>query len=342
MRFGINGLGRIGRAVLRQSWERAKHVVVHINDSNEDLESLAYLIRHDSINGKFAARVTVAANRQLIIEEAGQRWEIAITCDTAIANVDWSKMHCVIDSSGSEPNALVARDVNAPHVIVTHTFPRADFTVVFGVNDALLDPARQRVISSSICDASALAPILTAIACEYPIEHCFVTTLHPWLSYQNILDGPVRAVGHPKLWEGYYALGRASVGAVIPKPTSVGPVLESLIPSLQRRITSFSYRIPTAVVASADVSLVFSNPVNADWIQDLLQSLDNRLIRCTDEMLVSTDYRGETASAVVDLRFLQVRDRHYAKLLLWYDNEWGYAARLMDLLDRISDEIRHS
>jgi glyceraldehyde 3-phosphate dehydrogenase len=253
--------------------------------------------------------------------------------------VGWSDTDCVIDSSGVEGNALSYRDIkgDAPsHVIVTHTFAEADFTLVFGVNEELFDPSQHRIISSSICDAGAIAPVLKQISDRYGLNQCFITTLHPWLPYQNITDGPICSEAYPKLWHGYYPLGRASVGALIPKPTTVGQVLESLIPVMKGRISSMSYRAPTSVVASADISIVTSSSVNTQHLRALLISLNGSLVRCSNEMLVSVDYKGETASAIIDLRWLEVLNEHYVKLVLWYDNEWGYSARVIDILDLLS------
>jgi glyceraldehyde 3-phosphate dehydrogenase len=221
-------------------------------------------------------------------------------------------------------------------VLITHTFGDSDFTIVFGVNEDSFNPSRHRVISTSICDASAIAPVLKVISDECGLELCFVTTLHPWLSYQNIMDGPVRSEANPGISYGYYPLGRASTASIIPKPTTVGNVLQSLIPPLKNRIFAMSYRVPTSVVASADISLVTTRAITPEHLRSLLRSIDQRLIRCSNDLLVSIDFQGETASGVVDLRWLEVREEHFIKLVMWYDNEWGYSARVIDLLDRIA------
>jgi glyceraldehyde 3-phosphate dehydrogenase len=336
LKVGLNGLGRIGRNVLRRLWETRKHTCVHINDLNQDIENIAYLILHDSVLGRFPGQVAVSGARQITLESGRERWQIQVSHQPVIKNVDWSGVDCVIDASGVEANALLARELNGPgHVIVTHSFAEADITLVFGVNDELFDPSRHRVISSSICDAIAIAPVLKRVSDECGVDHVFVTTMHPWLSYQNIMDGPVRCEADPRSTYTYYPLGRASVGALIPKPTTVGKVLESVVPALSNRVHSFSYRIPTAVVASADISLITSSPVDQRRLEAMLLSLNERLVRCSREMLISVDYEGETASAVVDQRWLEVRDERYVKIVLWYDNEFGYSARVVDILELI-------
>ena len=336
MKVGINGLGRIGRNVLRRLWETRMHRCVHINDLNPDIENIAYLILHDSVLGRFPGHVRVSGPRQINLESGRERWQIQVSNQPVIKNVDWSGVACVIDSSGVEANALAARDLNGPgHVIVTHSFTEADLTLVFGVNEKAFDPSRHRVISSSICDAIAIAPVLKAVSDQCGVEQVFITTMHPWLSYQNLMDGPSRSDANPSSTYAYYPLGRASVGALIPKPTTVGKVLESVVPALKNRVLSFSYRVPTAVVASADISLVTSCAVDTRRLETMLLSLNERLVRCSNEMLISVDYEGETASAVVDQRWLEVRDERYVKLVLWYDNEFGYSSRVVDILDLI-------
>lgn len=338
IKVGINGLGRIGRSILRQLWERHTHVCSHINDINGDVENIAYLILHDSVYGRFPGHVEVTGDRQITLQGDSRHWDILVSNHEVINDVDWSGTKCVIECSGREGNAQAAREIKADelsHVIVTHTFEGADFTLVFGVNEGFFDPTHHRIISSSICDASAIAPVLKTISDRCGLSQCFVTTLHPWLSYQNLVDGPVHSEAYRQRTYRYYPLGRASIGALIPKPTTVGGVLESLIPALKGRIIALSYRVPTAVVASADISLVTSVPTNAGSVNALLASLDECLIRRSQEMLVSVDYERENASAVIDMRWLEVRDEHFIKLVLWYDNEWGYSARVVDILDRI-------
>jgi glyceraldehyde 3-phosphate dehydrogenase len=340
MRVGINGLGRVGRAVLRNLWARDTHVCAHVNDLNSDVENLAYLIRHDSTYGRFPGRVTSAPGR-VTLEDGARRWELRVTNDPSIQDVAWpgSQTDVVVESSGVDSNARQGREVvgrgAATHVVVTNTYYEADFTLVQGVNEREFDPDKHRVVSSSICDTNAIAPVLKLVGDAFGIEQCFLTTLHPWLAYQNLTDGSVRSQAHPAASFAYYPLGRASVGALIPKPTTAGPVLEFLLPALRNKIVSFSYRVPTATVCSADLSLVTSRPVSAERLGKLFRSCDARIVRCNDDMLISVDYEGEAASAVVDLRWLEVKDERYLKLVLWYDNEWGYANRVIDVVDMI-------
>ena len=338
MKIGINGLGRIGRVILRQMWECKTHICSHINDINCDIENIAYLIRHDSIWGKFPGRVNVNAPGSLSLQANGKRWDIQITNESAMKDVDWSDAQCLIDCSGQDSNALGAALIDSDvisHVLITHTFGESDFTNVFGVNQELFNPSRHRIISTSICDACAIAPVLKIISDECGVEQCFVTTLHPWLSYQNVMDGPVRSEASPRTAHGYYPLGRSSTASLIPKPTTVGDVLESLISALKGRIFALSYRVPTAVVASADISIVTKRAITAERLRSLLSSINQKVIRCSNDLLVSIDYQGETVSGVIDLRWLELHDEHFIKLVIWYDNEWGYSARVLDLLDLI-------
>jgi len=332
MNIGINGFGRIGRAVFRRAWRRQVHTCVHINDVYGDVGNLAYLLQHDTVDGRFEASVKVCGGSRLVVEGERRRWEVGVSAVPIISDIGWARagVDCVVESSGADHNIRTARDVHGVrHIIVTTHDGSADTTVVFGVNDHRFDPAVHRVVATSICDAIAIAPVLRALLTHVQVDHCFVTTLHPWLSYQNVLDGPVRSPSHAS----DYSLGRSSIGALIPKHTTVAEALEDLLPDLRNRITAFSYRVPTAAVCTADLSIVLSSAVDKPCVESMFAAVPGGVLRCSDQPLVSSDFQGESASAVVDLRWLVSRGRH-VKAVLWYDNEVGYAHRVVDLLDR--------
>lgn len=339
MRIGVNGLGRIGRTLLRLLWERGDHEVVHVNDLNADVENLAYLLRYDSNFGRFGGTVEGRASC-LTVRDERRCWTIGCSASDDTREVAWeaSGAELVFEATGTSTNNVGCRHYvggGVRHAVITHTEPRADATVLFGVNEDALDLAAHEVISASICDAVALAPVLKAIHDAFGIEHAFVTTLHPWLSYQNLVDGAVRCRAQPGAFHPDWALGRASPGALIPKSTTAGAAIEGVLPELRGRISSNSYRVPTAVVCYGDVAAVLANPADREHAIRVLGRVSPYL-RLSDEPLVSTDLVADAASGTVDTRWLTVADGRHLKAVVGYDNEWGYCSRLADLVDRIA------
>jgi glyceraldehyde 3-phosphate dehydrogenase len=223
-------------------------------------------------------------------------------------------------------------------VLVTHTCPSADFTLVFGATESAFDPARHRVVSTSICDAAAAAPVLKTLNDAFGIEYGFVTTLHPWLAYQNLMDGPSRSQAFPGHVYSHYALGRASVGALIPKPTTVVSACERVVPEVRGKLKCMSYRVPTPCVSSADLSLQLRASTTEHDVLEAFRALsasqgDRQVVRITDEPLVSVDYLGDPHSCIIDTRWLMLNEGRQLKVVLWYDNEWGYSSRVVDALD---------
>ena len=340
MRIGINGFGRIGRTLARVLWERGRHSVVHVNDLHTDALNLAYLLRNDSNYGRFPA-IVAAAEHRLCVDGDRHGWDIRLSsaADTRRAGWEASGAEVVIEATGTDANQAGCRDYLGGEVgwaIITHTSPRADATVVFGVNGDRLDPARSRVLSTSICDACAMAPIFRVLMDRFGIEHAFLTTLHPWLGYQNLLDGPVRSRSQPGAFFPDFALGRASAGCLIPKSTTAGTAVMELVEGLRGRITSLSYRVPTAAVCYGNIAAVLQRDTSVPEVLAVLQRELPEVVRFYDEPLVSTDLLGEEASAAVDVRWVTVESGRFLGLSAGYDNEWGYCSRVVDLIDRLA------
>lgn len=340
MRIGINGFGRIGRTLARILWRRGRHSVVQVNDLHTDAQNFAYLLRNDSNYGRFPAMVA-AADHRLNVNDEGRGWDIRLSSAADTRQAGWaaSGAEVVIEATGTDANQAGCRDYLGGEVgwaIITHTSPRADATVVFGVNEDRLNPMRSRVLSSSICDACAMAPIFRVLADRFGIEHAFLTTLHPWLGYQNLLDGPVRSRSQPGAFFPDFALGRASAGCLIPKSTTAGAAVADLVEGLRGRISSLSYRVPTAAVCYGNIAAVLHRDTTAPEVLAILRHELPELVRFYDEPLVSTDLLGEEASAAVDVRWVTVEGGRFLGLSAGYDNEWGYCSRVADLIDRLA------
>ena len=345
LRVGINGFGRIGRAVTRILLARRRHRVVHVNDLNPDVQNLAYLMKYDTTYGRLPDAIAADGDAISIGEQ-----RLRVTHTAELAEVDWSGsgVDVVVEATGTSRNehqapAVVERVRGG--VLVTHACPSADYTLVFGATERGFDPARHKVVSTSICDAIAAAPVLRALYDAFGLEYGFITTLHPWLSYQNLMDGPARSQAYPGATYSHYPLGRASVGALIPKPTTVVAACERIVPEVAGLLKCMSYRVPTPCVSSADLSLQLARPATEEAVLEVFRALQasqrgRQVVRITDEPLISVDYLGDEHSCIIDTRWLMLNRGRQLKVVLWYDNEWGYASRVADAIDVIAASDR--
>jgi glyceraldehyde 3-phosphate dehydrogenase len=340
LRIGINGFGRIGRAIARILASRGHHKIVHVNDLNPDLDNLLYLFKYDTTYGRLKHEIRRSENGFIV-----NGMPVQVTRHKGIAEVNWADSGCdlVIEATGVGQNEKDARllTTQGMPVIVTHACPTADYTVVFGVTDAGFDPSRHKLVSTSICDANACAPVLKVLNDNFGVKSGFITTLHPWLSYQNLMDGPSKSQANPDATYSHYVLGRSSVGSLIPKTTTVVSACERVLPELKGLIQCFSYRVPTPVVSTADLSITVERETSVEDIVRAFKAASMRqeiphVYRLTDEPLISVDYLKDEHSAIVDMRWIMVNQGHQVKMVLWYDNEWGYSSRVVDTIDLVA------
>ncbi len=333
-RVGINGFGRIGRAVFRINEKDPRFDIVAVNDINPDPENLVYLLKYDSTYGRLETKLRVVEDR---IE--GCRVPLRTFCEKRMANVPWADLDVdvVIDASGVHENVVSARSCltgSVKKVIVTHSPDEVDRTLILGANEEIYDPETDHVVSASICDANALAPVLRRLNEAYGVKHGFVTTLHPWLSYQNLLDGPAKSQSYPGDIYHHYALGRASLPNLIPKPTTAVSATVRVLPWLEGLVHGFSYRTPTMTVTSANLTAELGKEVGREEVNDLFRKAarENGVFGFCEEPLVSMDYAGTSESVIVDGRWTEVVGDGFVRLVLWYDNEYGYSTRVCDLV----------
>lgn len=348
IRVGINGFGRIGRAVHRILSEKVNCQVVAINDLDPSTANHGYLLKYDSTYGRFPGKVeTVEGDRALYVDEE----KIEMYVEEHVDEVPW-EMHdvdIVIDSSGVYDNVLhghnLIKDQRIKKIIVTHS-PRngIDYTVIFGVNEHLYDSTTHHIISSSICDANAVGPVLSILEEAFGVSHGYITTLHPWLSYQNLSDGTVQSVSSPGHKWGDFSLGRASTNSLIPKGTTLIKALDNVIPKVSSKLQAMSFRTPLAIVAAADMNIGLGKKTSVEEIDAVLRAGCEKyedLIRINEEELVSVDFMGDPHSACIDMRWIQLQESSLLKLVIWYDNEWGYSRRVVDTIELIARD-RHS
>ncbi|WP_417451440.1 glyceraldehyde 3-phosphate dehydrogenase NAD-binding domain-containing protein [Kordiimonas sp.] len=344
MRVFVNGFGRIGRTVTRILLENKKLVLAGINDIVDDVDNLAYLLNYDSNYGRLATPARALAEEKALTVDGHK---IPVFNCREIDALPWQEIDAdiVIDCSGTKDNVLAAHSLRGKGklkgVVVTHS-PKdgIDRHIIMGVNEAQYDSEADFVVSSSICDANAIAHLLKFVDDAYGIEHGSVTTLHPWLGYQNLTDAAVVGQSDPGHYWPDYSLGRSSVGMLIPKNTTAVSATEPVLGDLAGRLQSFSYRIPTSVVTSADLTLITQRDVSQEKLEQDLTSTFSRspYIELNRESLVSADYEKNPHSAIVDMQWAKAGPGNMIKLILWYDNEWGYACRAIDTACHILEQ----
>jgi len=339
---GINGFGRIGRSIFRINEKNNFFNISVINDINPSIKNLEYMLKYDSTYGIFDKEIS---SNEKSITINGDR-SIDVHHKKNISDVPWEKYETdiIIDSSGIDKNLSFTKELKSKgikHQIVTNApdSKKVDKYVILGINESSIDN-ESFLISSSICDASAVAPVLNVLNEEFGVSHGFLTTLHPWLSYQNLLDGPSRSFAYPGTIIENFALGRSSINTIIPKTTSAIRASEKVLKFLKNRFQSVSFRVPTSIVSTADISVKLKNTSSVNDIMELFKNVETKqklkIIKNNTEPLVSTDFIGCEYSAIIDHRWTQSNNSNYLKLILWYDNEWGYSSRVLDLVNVIS------
>lgn len=332
IKIGINGFGRIGRACLKILRASNKFQIVAINDIDPDINNHAYLLKYDSVHGKYEA--SIKANEKGINIEGDQ---IDFYSEKETTSVPWKKHYAdmVIDATGVRHNVLLAHELvkfDVKKVIITHDSKEADISLILGVNEEKYDSKRHHVISTSICDSNAIAPVLKILEDNIGIESGFVTTLHPWLSYQNLLDAPVSSVSSPGHFWNDFSLGRASPMSLIPKETTALTATFEVLPILKGKLKAMSFRIPTMIVTTSDMVLNLKRKTTSDELIKLFEDHvgSSYNISVNKEQLVSIDFRGTSNSAIIDARYVKVVNGKTCKIVIWYDNEWGYSSQVVN------------
>ncbi len=346
LKVGINGFGRIGRAIFRNNLNKGFFEVVAINDINPDIHNIAYTLNYDTLYDRLPENYRVEG--QYLMSPDGNE-KIRITHERSIAAVNWAELGVdfVIDSSGVLQNVLDAQKLiegnQVKKVFVTHAPKQVDFTMVLGANEHLLDLNKHHVISTSICDATAIAPVTKAVHEAFGFDYAYGTTLHPWLNYQNLMDGPASSWSVPGEIYHHFALGRSAIGNMIPKPTTAITATCNVLSSYgitEDIFGSFSYRTPTAIVGSADLTFQLKKDIDTKEVLALFEGMEQEqhwpIVHNNWEPLVSLDFKKADFAAVIDHRWTNVVGKRMLKLVLWYDNEWGYAARVLDQVNHVA------
>ena len=337
---GINGLGRIGRQVLKLCLENNEIDIVGINELNPDIGNWCYTLNYDSIYPQaFQSKPFFTYQGSKLIKD---KIEIFTSHHKNCLDIPWNSWGAdyVIDCTGVSANVKKSKEMIMQHgiknVFISHSPPidDVDMTMIIGANHEDYDTNLHQVIASSICDATAIAPVTKLIDDNFNIISGYVTTLHPWLSYQNLLDGPSSSWSVPGEIYHHYALGRSAINNIIPKPTSALDAVFKVLPQLNSdKIGSFSYRMPTSIVASADITYCVDKSVSKQHLLDLFEEFQKNqefpVVKLEESPLTSVDYAGESCSCIVDLRWLDIVANSMIKIVLWYDNEYGYSSNVV-------------
>lgn len=326
VRLGINGFGRIGRQVLKAVLEKHPQSleVVAINDLF-DVETNANLFKYDSNYGRFPGEVMVDNDRLLVNDRLIKSFSFRDPAEIPWDEVD---VDIVVESTGlfrTGPQAAVHLEAGARKVIITAPAKEEDITVVMGVNHENYRPEDHHIISNASCTTNCLAPPALVIHKAFGIEKGLMTTVHSYTADQRLMDlahkDPRRA--------------RSAGINIIPTTTGAAKAVALVIPELAGRFDGYSLRVPTPTVSVVDFVAILQKKANTESLRaELRKAAENELngiMACEDERLVSSDFKGDSHSSVVDMEFTLVLQDNMAKVVTWYDNEWGYSCRVADL-----------
>ena len=335
-KIGINGFGRIGRQVFKAIDEGGfadLFEVVAVNDLTDNA-TLAHLLKYDSTYGQYNAEIS--SNDEGIVVNGKL---IKVLEEREPANLPWKDLgvDLVIESTGRFTNADQAKahiDAGAKKVIISAPAKNEDITIVLGVNEEAYDPARHNIISNASCTTNCLAPVAKVVLDNFGIKHGLMTTVHSYTADQVLQDGP-----HKDLRR-----ARGAAQNIVPTSTGAAKALALVIPELKGKFDGFSFRVPTATVSVIDFVVITEKPVTADAVNDAFKQAAESdalagLLGFTDEELVSSDFRQDSRSSIVDGPSTQVIGDDMLKVIAWYDNEWGYSCRVADLAALICEKV---
>lgn len=331
IKVGINGFGRMGRLALRAAWEYPELEFVHINDPAGNAETLAHLLNYDSVHGTW--QYCAEADNDLI--RIGDK-SISTSANSAIADTDWSGCDIVIEASGKMRQVELLEtylEQGVQRVLVTA--PVKDeraLNLVMGINHQLFDPAQHRIVTAASCTTNCLAPVIKVIQQHFGIRHGSMTTIHDLTNTQTILDAP-----HKDLRR-----ARACGMSLIPTTTGSAKAVIDIFPELEGRLNGHAVRVPLANASLTDMVFELernttAEEVNARFAEAAAGELAG-ILGYEEKPLVSIDYRTDPRSAIIDALSTMVVNDTQLKLYAWYDNEWGYVNRTMELARYIMAE----
>jgi len=325
IKVGINGFGRIGRNVLRSALGDKEIDFVAVNDLT-DTETLAHLLKYDSILGNLEEEISFTENT---IKVAGDEFRVFAEKDPA--KIPWEEVgaQIVVESTGRfTDKEKAAAHLRGPvkKVIISAPAKNEDITIVLGVNEKAYDPAKHHVISNASCTTNCLAPVAKVIHEKFGVKNALMTTIHSYTNDQVILDFP-----HKDLRR-----ARAAALSMIPTSTGAAKAVALVLPELKGKFDGIAVRVPTPNVSLVDVVMEVEKETNLEEVNTALKDAANEELRgilaFEEAPLVSSDFKGNSNSSIVDAENTKVIGGNMIKVLSWYDNEWGYSCRVRDLI----------
>ena len=325
VKVAINGFGRIGRNALKILLDRHDVQVVAINDIT-DAKTLAHLLKYDSSYGTYDKKVT-ASDNSIIINTR----EIPVFAEKDPANLPWKKLgvDVVIESTGFFTDPAAARthiDAGAKRVVISAPAKgEGAKTVVLGVNEEVVEDG-DIIISNASCTTNCIAPIMKVLEDEFGIEKAMMTTVHSYTGSQKLLDAPAKDLRE----------ARSAAENIVPTSTGASKAAALTIPSLKGKFNGLSVRVPTPVVSLSDITAIVRHDTTKEELVRFFKKIAKEpyyegIIGVTEEELVSTDFIGDPHSCIIDLPLIDVVGGDMVKIVAWYDNEWGYSNRLVEL-----------
>ena len=328
VKVGINGFGRIGRNIMRAALGDREIDFVAVNDLT-NAHTLAHLLKYDSVLGNLHARVEAKEDS---ISVDGDEFKVLSMKDPA--QLPWKDLgvDIVFESTG----LFTDRDSAAKHVaagakkvIITAPAKKPDFSVVLGVNEGKYDPKAHQIISNASCTTNCLAPLAKVLHDNFGIHYGLMTTIHAYTNDQRILDLP-----HKDLRR-----ARAAALSIIPTTTGAASAVGEVMPDLKGKLDGISMRVPTPNVSVVDLAAVLDKKATAEEVNGAFRAAANGplkgIMEYVEAPLVSIDFRGNPHSSIIDAPYTKVMDGDFVKVLAWYDNEWGYSSRCVDLLKKL-------
>src|SRR3954463_14744674 len=325
IKVGINGFGRIGRNIMRAAMGDSGIDIVAVNDLT-NAATLAHLLKYDSILGNLKANISASGDKITVNKD-----EFQVLSIKDPAELPWKSLgvDVVFESTG----IFTSRDGAAKHlaggakkVVITAPAKGPDLTVVLGVNEDKYDPAKHHILSNASCTTNCLAPVAKILHETFGIKKGWMTTVHSYTNDQNLLDLP-----HKDLRR-----ARAAALSIIPTTTGAAVAVGEVLPELKGRLDGIAMRVPTPNVSVVDLAVLVDKKTSKEEVNAAFKSAaDGKLkgiLEYTTEQLVSVDFRGNPHSSILDSSYTAVMDGDFVKVLSWYDNEWGYSSRCVDLL----------
>ncbi|MCC9145367.1 MULTISPECIES: type I glyceraldehyde-3-phosphate dehydrogenase [unclassified Arthrobacter] len=331
-RVGINGFGRIGRNYFRAALEQNADLdIVAVNDLTSP-ETLAHLLKYDSVTGRLGADVEVREGNIIV---GGKT--IRVLAERDPSNLPWADLgvDIVIESTGFFTKAEDAKkhiDAGAKKVLISAPGKGADLTVVMGVNDGDYDPASHNIISNASCTTNCLGPLAMVLHEAFGIERGLMTTVHAYTADQNLQDGPHRDLRR----------ARAAALNIVPTTTGAAKAIGLVLPALDGKLDGFALRVPVPTGSVTDLTVTVSKEATVEQINEVYKTAGSGplagILRYTDEPIVSSDIVTDPASCIFDSGLTRVMGNQ-VKVVGWYDNEWGYSCRLVDLTKLVASKL---